>query len=244
MTDQHWEEISPEEAYFEAALQLAQLRLIEQEIPPEEECERNEALDERMIRLIRDQTRRNQSFVNRKRIAKRIGLSLLVILLLLNIALTTSFATNAAFREQIFRLFVDTFPTHSHVESAAGEEETLSGKSTVPVSEYSLTWLPDEGIIRTESYRSMTMSSAAYRSETGVSINLDACLETVGSSVNTEGMEPRVVTIGKDDLQVFHAGDKLILIWQNGEIHFIMETHGLTEAEAILTALSVSAVDE
>ena len=86
-------ELTPEEAYFQAALQLAQQKLILKEIPAEEGCNaENAELDRRIMRLIDRRAGKRFGPENRKITARRILGAAAAILLLLHMGTVAAFA--------------------------------------------------------------------------------------------------------------------------------------------------------
>ncbi len=236
MTESNWAELSPEEEYFQAALQYAQYRLILREIPPEDECEGNEELDRRIVQMINDRMKKELTIETLKRNAAAVIKTTVIILLLLNLALTTAFAFSSEVRERVLQLFVETFPTHSHVEL----HDTQGGHDTnSPVSEYMISWLPDESYSIFERQYNPSLSSVTYSSSNGSYVFLDAGNETAVGNVDTEGLAPSVISIRDMEFHVFTGENRTLLIWQEDSVFFVFDAWGMTKQEAILAAMSV-----
>ena len=236
-------DLSPAEEYFRAALQFAQFQLIQKELPPPEVCEGNELLDQRILRrmdaLIRDGKRKAALKTGALTILK----TLFVVLLISDLCVTAAFALSGAFREQVMKLFVTTHPAYSDV-SFSDEGADLPQTALTSFSEYTVSWFPDDSFSVTEKTDTPLSKSVAYTSPKGVSVFLDVSSVDVSASINTEGMIQKNVRAAGIDLRVFHADGKSFVIWQEDNLCFILSSMGLSEAEAILAAVSVTAVDD
>ncbi len=236
-------DVSPAEEYFRATLRYAQFRLIQKEIPPQETGEKNDALDECVLRRIDSRFRELRRKTKRKKNAVSILKTVSVILLIANLCMTAAFAVSGVLRERILKLFVTTYPTHSDVEITDG---SVDSQNTAPAAfpEYTVGWFPNNRFIVTEKYDTPDIKSITYTNGTGMFISLDVNSENALSSVNTEGMAEKAVRVGGKDLRVFHTDGKSFVIWQEGSLCFILSSMGLSEAEAVLAAVSVTAVDD
>lgn len=240
METARWSDLSPSEAYFQAALQFAQYQLIQKEIPSQEECEESPALDSRILRMIDTQLRKRTRNPLNKRMAMKLLRTAAVALLILNLLLTTAFALNGDFRERVNRLFVRTYPTHSDIDMEGDPELIASTGTQAMLTDYALTWLPGDNCEIVERTGTLLTKSVTYASDDDVYIILDISGQSIAGTINTEGMESSLTHLNGEDLQVFHHENEYVIIWQEGECHFVLNAKNLTESEAILAALSVS----
>ena len=240
MTENEWAELSPEEAYFQSALQYAQYRLILREIPPEEECEGSEELDRRVLRLIDERTKKQRTRkALKKGVAAFVRLTILIVLLL-NLALTTVFAVSGEVREQVLNLFLLTKRDHTEIKVRPSSYRDSAMPNTTPQpSDYRLCWLPGDEFKKTESVGGSRMNFTTYKSSHGSTITLDVYSSTSLVNLNTEGMAQKTVNMGEKEIVIFHQREHLCLIWSDAYYNFVLQTYGLTESEALSAAMSV-----
>ena len=166
-----------------------------------------------------------------------------IILMVVNLCATVAFALSGTLRERIMNLFVVTYTTHSNIEITGGSGNTPNTVSDV-FPDYAASWFPNDRFTVTEKSSFPEFQNTTYSDGTGVLIFLDVNSESVVENVNTEGMTEKSVRIGGKDLRVFHSDGKSFIIWQEDSLYFILSAINMTETEAILVAVSVTAVDD
>ncbi len=245
MANSDWNELSPEEAYFQAALQLAQYKLIQKEIPSQNACEEeDEELDQRVMRMIVRETGKQPNTKTWSSALRRTLKAVAAAVLILNLCAVTAFALSSDFRNRVFQLFVATYPDHSDIGINPVSPEYSEEQSSESIPAYRLTWLPSDHYTIAEETASPAMYSITYLFENDAHIILDVCSADATGAINTENMDASSVTINGREIRVFRNDRESFLIWQENEVCFSMNTRNLTETEALLAMMSVSpAVD-
>lgn len=167
------------------------------------------------------------------------------VLLLLCMLLISAFALNSEFRDQVMRLFINTFETHSAVEMSTwdGKNNTSEQK---PVKEYRLAWLPsDRFVIQSTTYAAM-ISDVTYATDDGACIALTVCNACVQANTNTEGTKPSIVHLDGRELHLFSGENMTVVIWQEEDCYFVLQAWGWKTADDDLLrmALSVTPLEE
>ena len=237
MTELNWNQLSPEEAYSRAALQLALYKVVAEEIPPVEESESDPEMDKRMLRLIHDQFRQIQSQKVWKEITVRILKTAVIAVLILNLFLTTGFALSLDFRKMIMKLFVTVEPTHS--ELIMQETPEIPETSPVMPSEYGFEWLPDDSFEIVDYVTGSFCSSITYQADHDVTLTLEVYTAECMTNIDTEGMSRTTMKMADKELQVFHQDQHYVMVWHDKDAYFVVQTWNMREAEAITAALSV-----
>ena len=234
----NWTEVSPAEAYFQAALQLAQYRLIQQEIPSQDECEEDDELDQRILHMIDDQLRKRHRQTAVKTSVMNVIRTIVIVLLIGNLFVTTAFALSEGFRERVIQLFVTTYETHSSIELKTDDSAVEHREAYATVPEYRLSWLPNKEMFIAEQTYSPLACSVTYLSDDGSYITLDVHNGDMLYDADTEGMACSEVSIGNKKLQLFHDSNEYVLIWREDRLYFVLDAEGLTESEVTLAAMS------
>ena len=238
-----WTEISPGEAYFQAALQMAQYQLILKEIPAQEECEEDSELDNRIQQLIDVQLKKRHRELARKSAFENLLKVMAIVVLVGNLFVTTAFALNTSFREMVNQLFISTYPTHSSIEVETNADAVRQNLSE-DIPEFMLTWLPNDHYAVEDRTKSAFASSIVYTAEDGSYIILDICSNAVAGNVNTEDMDASVVRLDEKELHVFSGKGDTVVIWRDNNYYYVMYARGLSESEVLLSALSVCPITE
>lgn len=241
MNEKSRNRLSPEEAYSRAALQMALYQTVADEIPDAESSAADPVLDKRILGAINDRFRRLQMQKITKWMAANTLKTAVLAILILNLCLTTGFAFSRNFRERILRLFVTVEQDHS--ELGMRETDTVPEEECLNPEGYILSWLPDESYKVTESITQLFSCSITYQSEKGGVIMLDVYSAGTETSVDTEGMEQTVIRMAGKDMQVFRHDGRIVMIWQDSNAYYTIQTLNLSEAEAITAALSVKPDD-
>lgn len=232
--------LSPEEAYFQASISLALYRMIQSEIPKENEGEEDRKLDERIMQTIRHGITANRlnNAVTTGLIGFLKGLAVAVILVCL--CFTSAFAISAKFRDMIYRFCVSTYVDHSEVSlSHETGNEDVSPAHTADTPAYKISWLPGEDFAVLYRRKSSDVFSTAYQAGIDKSIFLDAFSENCITNIDTEGMTRSMLSLAGRNYEVFRNDSRLVLVWNEGRYYFALTAENITEAEAIVCAMSV-----
>ncbi len=239
MADTIWYEVSPEEAYFEAALQLAQLKLVQRESSSVDPWDMDQGYDERVINVMNSQIRAQQ---REKRIKEKTISALKIIVLTLavaNLFVSVAFALSDSFRESVYRLFANDYPTHTSldVDHHEVDDENPASVHTMPM--YRLSWFP-EGVytVEEEMYNPQSCS-IAYASDAGVHLYLDVFSMYLSTNINTEEMTRSETVIQGRSFIIYEGNGEVVVVWQDDQAYFVLDAEGLTVNETLLAALSV-----
>ena len=240
MTDQQIVELSPDEMCYQAYLNLALFRMIQKEIPSDEEGEENPALVERVLRSIRQEYRVRRRKEGLRSAAKTVGKVFMILIAALSIGFTSAFAVSNTFRKEIWKLFVVTTPDHSEigVTRLSGEDSSMPTVSYQPTM-FQPGWLPNDQFKQTELVSGSTMSFSTYKSDSGETMTLDVYSNSALVNLNTEGMTEKTVDLAGTEMHVFSKEDHYCVIWHGSSCYFVLQTYGLCEGEALAIAMSV-----
>ena len=232
--------LSPEEAYFQAAISLALYRMIQNEIPSEDEGEEDRELDERVMHTIRHGVSSNR-LGNTVR-AGLIGFvkGLAIVLILVCLCFTSAFAISSDFRDLVYHFCVSTYSDHSEVSLSheTGNEAGLP-ETTAEIPAFCVSWLPGEDFAVIYRQRTSGIFSTAYQAGNNKSIFLDAYSENCITNIDTEGMTRTTLSLTGKNYELFRKDNRFVLVWHEGQYYLALTAESISEAEAIVCAMSV-----
>lgn len=243
--EQRWTNLSPNEAYFQAALQLAQFELLEEEIPSLEESEGNAELDQKILRLIDAQFKKlHRRQALKQNITKTIK-TFVMVLLVLNLFVTVAYAINSEFRDSVYKLFVETLPTRTEVKLVNETTGAEISRPTDFIPKYRAFWFPDDSYRIVDAHDTLNDGYVTYKSDSGAQIYLNMCDEDGTISINTEGMEKTTRMVDGKEIQVFSKENEVYLVWYDlDENFFVLDAAGISLDDALRVALSVGESNE